>query len=85
MPLPYIVMEYVDGETLRAKLQRENVIAPSEAATIVEGVLAALAYSHRMGIVHRDIKPANVMITAAATSRSWTSGSPAPWPTRPPR
>ena len=56
-------MEYVDGETLRAKLQRENVIAPSEAATIVEGVLAALAYSHRMGIVHRDIKPANVMIT----------------------
>jgi serine/threonine-protein kinase len=63
VPLPYIVMEYVDGETLRAKLQRENVIAPSEAATIVEGVLAALAYSHRMGIVHRDIKPANVMIT----------------------
>ena len=65
VPLPYIVMEYVDGETLRAKLQRENVIAPSEAATIVEGVLAALAYSHRMGIVHRDIKPANVMITRA--------------------
>ena len=65
VPLPYIVMEYVDGETLRAKLQRENVIAPSEAAQIVEGVLAALAYSHRMGIVHRDIKPANVMITRA--------------------
>ena len=65
VPLPYIVMEYVDGETLRAKLQRENVIAPSEAATIVEGVLAALAYSHRMGIVHRDIKPANVMLTRA--------------------
>jgi serine/threonine-protein kinase len=65
VPLPYIVMEYVDGETLREKLQRENVIAPSEAAQIVEGVLAALAYSHRMGIVHRDIKPANVMITRA--------------------
>ncbi len=63
VPLPYIVMEYVDGETLRAKLVREHVIAPSEAATIVEGVLSALAYSHRMGIVHRDIKPANVMIT----------------------
>jgi beta-lactam-binding protein with PASTA domain/predicted Ser/Thr protein kinase len=63
MPQPYIVMEYVDGETLREKLQRENVIAPSEAAQIVEGVLAALAYSHRMGFVHRDIKPANVMIT----------------------
>ncbi|MDQ2781521.1 MAG: Stk1 family PASTA domain-containing Ser/Thr kinase [Actinomycetota bacterium] len=62
-PLPYIVMEHVDGETLRAKLSRENVIAPSEAARITEGVLAALAYSHRMGIVHRDIKPANVMLT----------------------
>jgi eukaryotic-like serine/threonine-protein kinase len=63
VPQPYIVMEYVEGETLREKLQRENVIAPSEAAQIVEGVLAALAYSHRMGFVHRDIKPANVMIT----------------------
>ena len=63
VPLPYIVMEYVDGETLRAKVMREHVVAPAEAATIVEGVLSALAYSHRMGIVHRDIKPANVMIT----------------------
>jgi beta-lactam-binding protein with PASTA domain len=63
VPQPYIVMEYVDGETLREKLQRENVFAPSEAAQIVEGVLAALAYSHRMGFVHRDIKPANVMLT----------------------
>jgi eukaryotic-like serine/threonine-protein kinase len=63
LPQPYIVMEYVHGETLREKLQRENVIAPSEAAQIVEAVLAALAYSHRMGFVHRDIKPANVMIT----------------------
>ncbi|MEP6629306.1 MAG: protein kinase, partial [Lapillicoccus sp.] len=62
VPLPYIVMEFVDGETLRAKVVREHVIAPAEAATIVEGVLSALAYSHRMGIVHRDIKPANVMI-----------------------
>ena len=63
VPMPYIVMEYVDGETLRSKLNREHVIAPSEAARITEGVLAALAYSHRMGIVHRDIKPANVMLT----------------------
>ena len=65
VPLPYIVMEYVDGETLRAKLTREKVVEPTEAATIVGGVLSALAYSHRMGIVHRDIKPANVMITPA--------------------
>jgi len=63
VPLPYIVMEVVDGETLRDKLVRERIVAPSEAARIIEGVLLALAYSHRMGIVHRDIKPANVMLT----------------------
>lgn len=61
--LPYIVMEYVDGETLRATLTREEVIPAPEAARIMMGVLTALAYSHRMGIVHRDIKPANVMLT----------------------
>ncbi|WP_411285740.1 Stk1 family PASTA domain-containing Ser/Thr kinase [Lapillicoccus sp.] len=63
VPLPYIVMEIVEGETLRDKLNRERIVAPSEAARITEGVLSALAYSHRMGIVHRDIKPANVMLT----------------------
>ncbi len=62
-PLPYIVMEVVEGETLRDKLARERVIAPDETARIMEGILSALAYSHRMGIVHRDIKPANVMLT----------------------
>jgi eukaryotic-like serine/threonine-protein kinase len=67
VPLPYIVMEYVDGETLRAKLNRERVLDPAEAAVIVEGILSALAYSHRMGIVHRDIKPANVMIAASGS------------------
>jgi beta-lactam-binding protein with PASTA domain len=76
VPLPYIVMEYVAGETLRAKLTREKTIEPVEAAAIVEGVLAALAYSHRMGIVHRDIKPANVMVAAPSTSgTSGTDGS----------
>ncbi|MDQ6716034.1 MAG: Stk1 family PASTA domain-containing Ser/Thr kinase [Actinomycetota bacterium] len=64
-PLPYIVMEVVEGETLRDKLTREKVIDAPEAARIIEGVLSALAYSHRMGIVHRDIKPANVMLTRA--------------------
>ena len=61
--LPYIVMEYVDGHTLRQRLIAHQQLDPGEAIRITEGILDALAYSHRMGIVHRDIKPANVMIT----------------------
>ena len=63
VPLPYIVMEVVEGETLRERLTREHTVSPDEAARLTEGVLSALDYSHRMGIVHRDIKPGNVMVT----------------------
>jgi len=63
--LPYIVMEYVEGRTLRDVLNEVTVMEPDEAARVTEGVLDALSYSHRMGIVHRDIKPANVMLTPA--------------------
>ena len=61
--LPYMVMEHVDGQTVRQKLSEHQQLDPGEAIRITEGILDALAYSHRMGIVHRDIKPANVMIT----------------------
>ncbi|MDN5789640.1 MAG: Stk1 family PASTA domain-containing Ser/Thr kinase [Micrococcales bacterium] len=61
--LPYIVMEHVDGHTLRDRLAEVGRLEPEQAIMITEDVLDALAYSHRMGIVHRDIKPANVMIT----------------------
>ena len=63
--LPYIVMEYVEGRTLREILTEKTVMDPTEAARVTEGILDALSYSHRMGIVHRDIKPANVMLTPA--------------------
>ena len=63
--LPYIVMEYVEGHTLREVLTQERIMDPADAARVTEGVLDALSYSHRMGIVHRDIKPANVMLTPA--------------------
>ncbi len=58
----YIVMEYVDGHTLR-QLLRTGPQPCRRAAEITADVLAALAHSHRSGIVHRDIKPANVMLT----------------------
>ncbi|GAA3143789.1 Stk1 family PASTA domain-containing Ser/Thr kinase [Nonomuraea roseoviolacea] len=64
-PVPYIVMEYVDGRTLRDLLRADRRLMPERAAELVDGILRALDYSHRGGIVHRDIKPANVMITRA--------------------
>lgn len=60
--IPYIVMEFVDGVTLREMLQNGPRILPERALEILAGVLAALDYAHRHGIVHRDIKPANIMI-----------------------
>lgn len=60
--VPYIVMEFVDGVTLREMLQNGPRILPERGLEILAGVLAALDYAHRHGIVHRDIKPANVMI-----------------------
>src|ERR1019366_9199082 len=62
-PVPYIVMEYVDGRTLRDLLRDDRRLLPERAAEITDGVLRALDYSHRNGIVHRDIKPGNVMLT----------------------
>ncbi|MFI7742034.1 Stk1 family PASTA domain-containing Ser/Thr kinase [Kocuria rhizosphaericola] len=59
---PFIVMEYVPGRTLR-ELIHENTVTPREAVDITLGILDALEYSHRAGIVHRDIKPANVIVT----------------------
>ncbi len=60
---PYIVMEYVAGRTLREIVREGRKILPERALEITSGVLSALDYSHRAGIVHRDIKPANVMLT----------------------
>jgi serine/threonine-protein kinase len=61
--LPYIVMELVEGRTLRDILREGRRILPERALEITSSVLDALDYSHRAGIIHRDIKPANVMLT----------------------
>jgi serine/threonine-protein kinase len=60
---PYIVMEYVEGETLRDVLRREGRLSPERAMSLSADVCGALDFSHRNGIVHRDVKPGNVMIT----------------------
>ncbi|WP_329149204.1 protein kinase [Streptomyces sp. NBC_01456] len=61
--VPYIVMELVEGHTIRDLLLNADAPPADQALIIVSGVLEALAYSHQHGIVHRDIKPANVIIT----------------------
>jgi serine/threonine-protein kinase len=60
--MPFIVMEYVDGRLLK-DIIREGPVESTEAVRIINGVLTALEYSHRAGVVHRDIKPGNIMIT----------------------
>jgi beta-lactam-binding protein with PASTA domain/predicted Ser/Thr protein kinase len=62
---PFIVMEYVEGRTLRDIVKSEGRLPVRRAMEIVADICAALDFSHRNGIIHRDIKPANVMITPA--------------------
>src|ERR671916_540468 len=62
-PIPYFVMPYVEGETLRQMLQREGRLPVEAAITIATEVADALAYAHGKGVVHRDIKPENILLS----------------------
>ncbi|MFG2957525.1 Stk1 family PASTA domain-containing Ser/Thr kinase [Streptomyces sp. NPDC048291] len=64
VPLPYLVMEYVDGVPLSEALYGQPPLTPERVLELAGGILRALAHSHTQGIVHRDIKPANVMLTS---------------------
>ena len=60
--LLYFVMPFVDGETLRSRLEREQMLPVSDAITISREVADALSYAHARGIIHRDIKPENILL-----------------------
>lgn len=60
---PYIVMEFVEGSTLRTIITRDAPLSPLRALQLIEPVAAALAVAHDSGLVHRDVKPENVLIS----------------------
>jgi eukaryotic-like serine/threonine-protein kinase len=64
-PLPYIVMEYVDGQTLREIVKTQGPLTQRQVIEVMADVCAALDFSHRHNIIHRDVKPANIMINHA--------------------
>ncbi len=64
-PLPYIVMEYVDGQTLREIVKTTGPMSQQKVIEVMADVCAALDFSHRHQIIHRDVKPANIMINRA--------------------
>jgi serine/threonine-protein kinase len=59
----YYVMPYVEGESLRERLDREGKLAVDEVIRLTDEIAAALSYAHERGIVHRDVKPENAMLT----------------------
>ena len=63
----YLVMEYVEGNTLDAEMRKHGRFAPAEALAMLEPIMSVLNAAHAMGVVHRDLKPENIMIGKATT------------------
>lgn len=66
----YIVMEYVDGITLKEYIQKQHIIAWNDAVFFTTQILRALQHAHDKGIVHRDIKPQNIILRPPVILRS---------------
>lgn len=60
--MPFLVMEFVEGESLHDLLQREKRLAPEKAFELISAICAGIGAAHQQGIVHRDLKPLNIMI-----------------------
>lgn len=69
--IQFIVMEYIDGITLKEFIEQQGVLRWKDALHFVTQILRALQHAHDKGIVHRDIKPQNIMLSLTELSRSW--------------
>ncbi len=67
--LNYLIFEYVDGESLKDKLQREGALSVKDAVILTSQILAGVAHLHDNGILHRDLSPANILLTADGTPK----------------
>src|SRR5438105_6154092 len=66
--MPYFTMPFVEGESLRARIERDGRLAVGRAVSILKDVARALAYAHERGVVHRDIKPDNVLLAGTSAT-----------------
>jgi serine/threonine protein kinase len=66
---PFLVMEFVDGESLGARIEREGSIAEDEAIRIIGQAAQGLHKAHKLGLIHRDVKPDNILITLDGTAK----------------
>ena len=80
--LPFYTMPLVEGESLRARLDRAGELSVSDTVSVLKDIGRALAYAHARGVVHRDIKPGNVLLSGGAAVVT-DFGVRRPW-TRPP-
>src|SRR5262249_37266779 len=69
-PIPYLVMEYIAGETLQHKLDRVGPLAVPEGLGIGQQVARGLAAAHALGLIHRDIKPSNILLERSVEQRA---------------
>ena len=66
---PFLVMEFVDGESLGAKIERDGALAEAEAVRIIGQVCEGLHRAHKQGLIHRDVKPDNILLTLDLTAK----------------
>jgi len=72
-PLPYLVMEYIEGRTLQQLLDSQGPLSPHEVLIYAEQIAAGLAAAHAASLIHRDIKPANILLSQSPSTALWIS------------